>query len=124
MRPVVWTEHRLPRALSFDGKLILVSDALTPFRQQHEPGGARYAVVGESARREDGVGPVGRAGFGVCGLDEVEEYCVWKLLHERTPDFHRECGQVYADFWDAGTMEEEMVVFYELGMIHECQFEP
>jgi hypothetical protein len=84
---------------------------------------------------EDGVGPMGRAGLGVCGLDTVEEYCVWKLLHERTPDFHRERGQVYVDFWDAGAVEEVVwvcvprfprrdLVFCELEMIHKCQLEP
>jgi hypothetical protein len=39
----------------------------------------------------------GRASLGVCG---PEEYCVWKLLHERIPDSHREGGQVSVDVGD------------------------
>src|SRR2546429_8185149 len=76
----------------------------------------------------------GRAGLGVCEPDSVEEYCVWKLLHEQIPDSHRERGQVSMDVGDAEAVEivewacvprfpGRVLVLCELGMIHECRFE-
>ena len=66
----------------------------TPCQLQYEPGGARCAVVGESAQGEEQV-------LEYANLTRLRSIAFGKLLHEQIPDSHRERDQVSMDVGDA-----------------------
>jgi hydroxymethylglutaryl-CoA reductase len=72
--------------LCFDGKLLLVGDALAQFRP-HVGSSTNQAALDallleKVLKGEMGLKPVGRASDGIRGSDETEEHRFGKLLYE------------------------------------------
>ena len=115
MNPV-WYDHvtsvtsiASPRAVFFNGKLLLVGDALAQFRP-HVGSSTNQAALDALLLEKVFKGEIGLDQWeeqvdGVCRPDEIEEHRLWERLHGWLPNSHSGCIAISLDVRDAEVVE-------------------